>query len=72
MPTHGYHHPGMYNVVGDDVSIFGGYNTKKSCIQQTAPGHSVGKQWQCVPNSESVLEGLGTDTDNIRFSNFVL
>ena len=68
----GYDSPGMYNVVGGDVSIFGGDGTKESCIQQAAPGHSVGKQWQCLPSSESVLEGLGIDDSYIRFSDFVL
>ena len=68
----GYNYPGIYNVVGGDVSIFGGGKAKKSCIQQTASGRSVGEQWQCVPSSESVLEGLGTEYDSIRFSNFFL
>ena len=61
----GLRHSGIYSVVGGGVSIFGGQQAKENCTQQTASAHSVSKEWQCVPNSKPILEGLwkATGTD---------
>ena len=68
--------PGIYDIVGGDVSIFGGYGAEESCIQQTVSGDNLGIKWKCVPSSKSALEGLGYYPDEssnyIRYSNFVV
>ena len=68
--------PGVYGIVGGDVSIFGGIGAGESCIQQTASGDNLDIQWKCVPGSKTVFEGLGHYGDGssnyIRYSNFVL
>ena len=72
----GYYHPGIYSIVGGDVSVFGGSNAEESCIQQTASGDNLGRKWKCVLSSKSAFEGLGYHYDgssgDIRYSNFVL
>ena len=71
-----YEYPGMYSIKGGNVSVFGGNNANKSCIQQTTPGNDLGSKWDCLSSSESALEGLGYEWDGsgykMRFSNFVL
>ena len=79
----GYAYIGIYDFVGGDVSIFGGYEAGESCIQQTGFGDNIGVQWTCVPSSKSAFEGLQYFHDRsrtvnfgivsfIRYSNFVL
>ena len=71
----GYRYPVIYDIVGGDVSIFGGRVAEESCIQQTASADNLGKQWKCVPSSKSALEGLGYTDDGsnpFRYSNFVV
>ena len=74
--SRGYNNPGMYNIVGGNVSIFGGWAAEESCSQQTASGIDFGSKWDCVSSSESALEGLGSlrfgNSHHIRYSNFVL
>ena len=64
----------MYNIVGGNVSIFGGYEASKSCMQQTSPETDLDSEWECLSSSKSVLEGLGYYSDGssmrIRYSNF--
>ena len=71
----GLYYPGMYNIVGGNVSIFGGNRASESCIQQTASGTDL-ETWECLSSSESALEGLGYQSDGsstyIRYSNFVV
>ena len=73
--SHGLEFPGMYNIVGGNVSIFGGWSALESCIQQTASGNDL-DAWECLSSSESALEGLGYYGDGssheIRYSNFVV
>jgi len=72
----GLSYPGMYNIAGDNVSIFGGNKASDSCIQQTSPPTNLNSEWKCLSSSESALEGLGYLTDGyglyIRYSNFVV
>ena len=71
----GFRYPGMYNIVGGNVSIFGGYKASESCIQQTASGNDL-DTWECLSGSETSLEGLGYSgggsSHYIRYSNFVV
>ena len=73
----GFNRPGMYDIVGGKVSIFGGTGATESCIQQTASGDDLGSEWECLSISESTLEGLVGYRDlsyknEMRYSNFVL
>ena len=72
----GYYYPGIFNIVGRNVSIFGGHRAADDCIQQTVSGDDRDSQWTCLSSSESVFEGLGYSSDGssekIRYSNFVL
>ena len=72
----GYYWPGIYGIVGGDVSIFDGYGAEGRCIQQTASGGNLGKHWKCVPWYKTVFEGLGNFRDRsskyIHYSNFVV
>merc|ERR1712071_55493 len=71
----GLRYPGMYNIAGGNVSIFGGYSALESCIQQTSPATNLNSEWKCLTSSESALEGLGHwddgSSNNIRYANFV-
>ena len=72
----GYYHPGIYHIVGGNVSIFSGDKASKHCMQQTVIGDDLGSKWDCVSSSELALEGLGYWEDGssyiIIYSNFVL
>jgi hypothetical protein len=71
---HGLRYPGMYNIPGGNVSIFGGIRALDSCIQQTSLSTNLASEWDCLSSSESALEGLGYNSDgssdSIRYSNF--
>ena len=70
----GYFQSGIYRTDGGNVSIFGGFETKKSCIQQIASGNKLSSIWNCLSSSESNFEGLEYSLDgsslNLRYSNF--
>jgi len=72
----GFCHPGMYNIAGGNVSIFGGDKALGNCIQQISPTYDLDSEWDCLSSSESALEGLGYFGDgssgNIRYANFVV
>ena len=55
----GYYFPGMYNIVGGNVSIFGGRGASKNCMQQRTSGSDNNSKWECVLSSETNLGGLG-------------
>ena len=70
----GLEYPGMFNTAAENVSIFGGYEASKNCIQQTTPGKISNSRWECLTSSESALEGLKRRygySDSIRYTNFV-
>ena len=56
---HYMYNAGIYDIVGGDVSIFGGHGADRSCIQQTVSDDNIGVHWKCVPSSKSAFEGLG-------------
>ena len=68
----GVYHPGIYNIAGGNVSIFGGGQALESCIQQTVTVTELESTWKCWSRSESALEGLEEISKNIRSSNFLL
>ena len=72
----GLKYPGMYNIAGGNVSIFGGDRALQNCIQQTSSETDLTSEWECLSSSKSALEGLGYDDDGssqyIRYSNFVV
>jgi len=73
----GFSRPGMYNIPGDEVSIFGGNHPKESCMQQLqSPMYGLDKPWRCLSSSETTLEGFESgasdDSQAIRYSNFVV
>ena len=66
------HFPGMYNVIGGNVSLFGGSIPDESCIQQTTSDDNHDPKWECVSRSESALDGLTGSSMPwyVRYSNF--
>ena len=64
----GYHFPGMYNIIGGDVSIFAGASASESCMQQSTSGKDLNSKWECVSSSESALEGFDFSVEGSGYS----